>query len=52
MFVWCAPVQLPGYVDETAELPLTHMNWFSVCDVSCGKVFTDGTCVTEVYASV
>jgi len=27
--VWCAHVHLPGYMNETAELTLPHMNWFS-----------------------
>ena len=35
--VWCSHVHLPGYINETVELPLPHMNWFSVCDVSYGK---------------
>ena len=42
-------MHLPGYMDETAELPLSHMNWFSVCDVSCGQVFTDSICITKAY---
>jgi len=51
-FVWCAHVHLPGYMNETAELPLPHMNLFSVCDVSYGRVFTVAVCVTKAYASV
>jgi len=39
-------------MNETAELPLPHMNSFSVCVVNYGKVFTGSICVTKVYASV
>ena len=28
------------------------MNWFSVCDVSCGQVFTLGIRITKVYEVV
>jgi len=40
-------VHLPGYTNETAELLLPHKNWFSVCDASCGQVFTVGICITK-----
>jgi len=48
-FILCPHVYLPGCMDGTAELPFPHMNWFSVCDVSYGQVFTDGICITKVY---
>ena len=51
-FVWSAHVHLPGYMNETVELPLPHMNWFSVCDVSYGQVFTVGICITKAYEAV
>jgi len=38
---------LPGYVNQTVEFPLPHMNCFSVCDVSYGQVFTVGIGVTK-----
>ena len=45
-FVWCAHVHFPGYMNETVELPLPHVNLISVCDVSYGQVFTVGICIT------
>ena len=45
-FVWCAQVHLPCYMNETVEFPLTSMNWFSVCDVNYGQVFTVGISVS------
>jgi len=51
-FDWCAHVHLLGCMNETAELPLPHMNWFSVCDVSCGQLFTDSICITKAYEVV
>ena len=27
--VWCVHVPLPGYMGETVEFLLSHMNWFS-----------------------
>jgi len=51
-FVWCAHVHLPGYVNANFELPLPHMNLFSVSDVSCRQVFTVGICITVAYEAV
>ena len=42
-----AHVHLPVYMKETVELLLPHLNWFSVCDVSYGQVFTVGICITK-----
>jgi len=39
-------------MNETVEFPLPHMNWFSVCDVSYGQVFTDSICITKAHEAV
>jgi len=46
-FVWCAHVHFPGYMKETVEFHLAHMNWFSVRDVGYVQVFTDSICITK-----
>ena len=33
-------------------VPPPRMNWFSVCDVSYGQVFTVGICITKAYEVV
>ena len=50
--VWYAHRHLSGYMDETAELLLSHVNWFSVCDVRSGQVFTGSICITKAYEVV
>jgi len=32
--------------------PFPRVNWFSVCDVSYGQVFTVGICITKAYEAV
>jgi len=39
-------------MNETVDLPLPHMNWFSICDVSYGQAFTVGICITKAYEVV
>ena len=39
-------------MNETVQVPYPHMNWFSVCDISYGQVFTDVICITKAQEAV
>ena len=47
VFVWCAHVHLPDYMNETVESPPLTTYELVLCDVSYGQVFTVGICITK-----